>query len=77
MLLVHYHCSIALVELANGTESLSSVKRKYNCDVHSYIFPINAPRAGRYTAEKPKRRYFCHTSINIEQKILYQQTDIP
>ena len=34
-------------------------------------------RAGRYTAEKPKRRYFCHTGIDIEQKILYRQTDIP
>ena len=34
-------------------------------------------RAGQYTAEKPKRRYFCHTCIDIEQKILYRQTDIP
>ena len=33
-------------------------------------------RAGRYTAEKSKRRYFCHTGIDIEQKILYRQTDI-
>ena len=34
-------------------------------------------RAGRYTAEKPKRRYFCHTGIDIKQKNLYRQTDIP
>ena len=34
-------------------------------------------RAGRYTAEISKRRYFCHTGIDIEQKILYQQTEIP
>ena len=31
---------------------------------------------GRYTAEKSKRRYFCHTGIDIEQKILYRQTEI-
>ena len=35
------------------------------------------PRAGRYTAEKSKRGYFCHTGIDIEQKILYRQTKIP
>ena len=34
-------------------------------------------RTGQYTAEKSKRRYFCHTSIDIEQKILYRQTEIP
>ena len=40
------------------------------------VFIITA-KAGRYTGIKSKRRYFCRTSINIEQKILYRQTDIP
>ena len=34
-------------------------------------------RAGQYTTVKSKRKYSCHTGIDIKQKILYQQTDVP
>ena len=33
-------------------------------------------RAGRYTGIKSKRRYFSHTAVNIQKKILHRQTDI-
>ena len=46
------------------------------CQIRSQL-NIIAFRAGRYTTEKSKRRYFCHTGIEIERKILYRQTDIP
>ena len=59
---------------------------KYNCTLYLtsestflyklFVLQLITNRAGRYTAEKCKRKYFCHTGINIEQKILYRQTEI-
>ena len=36
--------------------------------VWSTEYTVVQHRAGRYTAEKSKRRYFCHTGVDIEQK---------
>ena len=41
---------------------VSSVKRKFNCDFHGYIFPINAPLV--YSEIHDKHAYAMKTNLH-------------